>query len=332
MKLGPHGILTTDAGLNWSIRAPIAKQVDRTDLLKAAGPNAIRIYRRYFPNQPLSAPRDVAAQVIADLKGYRHPRLYIEFYCEIYQRLGQGLEEYVAWTRDATAYAHEHGILVAGFQFSTGQPEHEDWLYIKEQGYAGVDAIALHEYWGGQGFTGWNALRYRKVHEWLGGDHPPFVITECGRDRVEGGNGGWHNDGVSADQYIAELLAYDASIQADPYVLGAVVYTVGPTDDWRAFEVDSIQYRIPGGEPSMPVASDLELGEGFLKAEPLVGKYLERETYHRPGQPEQVSFAWGQEGLSVHILGFNETITVRRDGQLWADAGNRGDGKMKRLR
>lgn len=244
-KLGPHVIIPTEAALSWARQAPIVKALDDPTPLRAAERAKVLVFRAYFPDQNIS-PEEAFNIVNSRLAGFRDPRLYVEGLNEIHQYLEWGFADYVAWTRRFVELCHQAGLKVAGFSFSTGTPRlptdpggAAEWDYLRSQGWAGVDAIAIHEYWGNQGFSGYNALRYRAVHAYLQ-NHPPFIVTECGRDAVEGGQGGWHRDGISAEQYLQELEAYDAELAKDDYVLGATVFTAGPTPDWQAFEVDSL--------------------------------------------------------------------------------------------
>lgn len=247
MSLGPHVIRPTSAALTWARRAKLVKVLDDTTALQAAPADALRIFRHYFGDQSLTAsPASIADAIIDALAGYRHPNLYVEApFNEAYQELGQGLEAYVALTAQVTALLHAAGLKVAGFCFGTGHPDLHAWTYLKAHGFAGVDAIALHEYWGSQGFTGWNALRYRKAHALLGAGHPPFVITECGRDTVEGGAGGWRVCGLTGQQAASEINAYGDETARDPYVLGVTPFTAGPTPGeppkgWDPFDLDDI--------------------------------------------------------------------------------------------
>jgi len=63
-----------------------------------------------------------------------------------------------------------------------------------------------------------------------------------GRDEIdrEGGRRGWRLSGISGDQYLAELSAYEAELVKDAYVVGATVFTSGPTTDWQAYGLDGL--------------------------------------------------------------------------------------------
>ncbi|MBX6770894.1 MAG: hypothetical protein IRY83_04160 [Chloroflexi bacterium] len=234
MKLGPHVIRPTPEALTWARQAGVVKQIDGTEALGQAPPDAVRIFRHYFADQQLDAdPQVISAAILNALKGYRHPRLYVEVWNEVHP------------TRDQMCAVinllHRAGVKVAIGSWGTGDYTAEDWEAARN---SGADAIAVHCYWAERGFTRWNALRYRQF--WRSGD-PPVIITECGRDRVRDGNGGtyvgqggWRRDGISAEQYVAELIAYDTELQRDSYMIGATVFTAGATDDWRDFDTDGI--------------------------------------------------------------------------------------------
>lgn len=214
------------------------------------------MFRHYFPLQPLDATAEsVAIDILTALGGYRHDRLLVEVYNEVAR---QNTTEYAPLLRDVTFLLHRAGVKVAGPSWSTGDYDAEHWEHLRSMGWLGVDAIAVHAYWGNERLTPWNALRYRRF--WKPGD-PPVIITECGRDKVEGGLGGWKLDGISAEQYLEELTAYDAALSHDAYVIGGTVFSNGPFDDWRQFDVDNLVASIPaatmapwaGTLPSVPI-------------------------------------------------------------------------------
>jgi hypothetical protein len=253
-KLGPHVIKAdSEAAMRWAAAAPTVKALNNPAPLRVASNAKVLVFRAYFENQDINqlSPEEAVRVILERLGGFNDPRLYVELLNEVYQYMEWKFKDYVAWTKKAVKLLHQAGYKVAGFSFSTGTPKLDtdpggaaEWLYLKSQRYAGVDAIALHSYWGQNGFTEWHALRHRRVHEILGPGHPPFIITECGRDAVEGGLGGWQKDGIPPEQYISELLAYDAELAKDDYVLGATVFTAGPTSDWEAFSTDPISDQL----------------------------------------------------------------------------------------
>jgi hypothetical protein len=76
----------------------------------------------------------------------------------------------------------------------------------------------------------------------------------------------------------------------------------------------------------------LTIGQGLRKAEPIVGPYRESEIYHFPTTEGEVSLAVGALGVALWMKSRNETYALSKDGQVWGDAGNSGDGRLKRLR
>ncbi len=248
--LGPHVLNPTDAALAWSRRAGIVKAVDDTRALREAPAGALKIFRHYFPNQDINRRGgDVAAEVIAALGDA--PATHIELFNEVGAGVGHGLERYVDMTHEAFDYCFHYrpDLTVIGYSFSTGTPEPIDWAYLRTRQFGGVSVVAMHEYYGDIGFDQWQALRHRWL--WKSGD-PKIAITECGRDAVEGGRGGWMKDGIAAEAYAAELLAYDREIAKDAYVIGATPFSSGPTLDWQNFTMDPISPLLPSPPPGGP--------------------------------------------------------------------------------
>jgi len=258
-KLGPHCIRATGDAIDWARHAGITKALDDTTALRQGSQASVRIFRKYFATQDINrggAP--VTAEVLLALGDA--PATHVELFNETAQRLGGGLERYVAFTREAVDFLHavRPDLTLVAYCFSTGNPDRDDWEYLHAHGFGGANVIGLHSYWGNGGFTPWHGLRHRTVHAWLAGEHPPFILSEVGRDRVEGGKGGYVADGVSEDAYLAELVAFDAELMRDPYVIGATVFTAGPTPDWNAFTTDPLSGRLvalAGPLPTLPSTS-----------------------------------------------------------------------------
>jgi lysozyme len=241
--MGPHAILSSSAALTWAAVAPLAKALDNTQILTAAQPSAIKVFRHYFAVQNLDDAAGTANAIIAALNGYRDPNLYVEVWNEAHPTVAQ--------LGAVVPLLHAAGVKVAGGSWGTGDYTAADWEIPKQ---AGCDATAVHCYWGTQGFTLWEALRYRQF--WQAGDLP-VLISECGFNAVEGGVSGWHLGGLSATQYTNELVSYAQTIAQDAYVLGATPFTSGPTPDWANYEVDSITPQLiadlGGSVPTHPL-------------------------------------------------------------------------------
>lgn len=144
---------------------------------------------------------------------------------------------------------HSAGRRSAVGSWSVGVPDLPVWkTYASALAAMGPqDVVALHEYWSDQWDLGnqWHVGRWRLVPAL---DGKRLVITECGRDRVEGrGHSGWHLDGsLTPARYLDELRAYGALLDISPQVLGATVFTAGQIIDaqWQPFEVNSIAAQI----------------------------------------------------------------------------------------
>jgi hypothetical protein len=245
MKLGPHVLFGTAIANGWAARAPIMKAIDDRDAIRlaAAAGVPIRIFRHYFPEQDVNRDGAAVAAEILDALGDA-PATHIELFNETAQRLGEGLERHLKLTSEARAFLHiqRRGLALIGFSFSTGQPQDEDWLYLWQHGFGGVQTIGLHEYWG-PGLVG-NKTRHRFVHTLLGGGHPPFLITECGRDAAGETRIGWRQQ-LTGTEYLQELATFAADIEELPYVLGATVFTAGANygqgpQEWDSFDCDPL--------------------------------------------------------------------------------------------
>jgi len=253
--LGPHAENTTDPGLAWARQSRIAKQFFYgTGVLQAAPAGAITVYRHWFPNpdlNPTGKGAAVAADVIAGCGGF-HPT-YIELYVGIGMELGAGLERHVAFTREASAYAHSRGYKVAGFSFYVTHPlDAASVRYLADNNYGDCDILSMHSYWGQKGQSHFDAYHHEDVYNWAGGRLPPdgIIITECGRDAVYAGDlPGWLAYPLSHEQFLGELRQFNDHIMGTPYVKGATPFTTGPTPDWAKFEMDRLVPEILGSAP-----------------------------------------------------------------------------------
>jgi hypothetical protein len=241
-KLGPHILTHTLPALAWAFQAPIYKTLD-SRLLPPLIPNplpSVSVWRHCFgaacKDQPLTKPVDVAAnEILAALNGYRPD--YVEVYNEIeLENMNVNLVDYAIWLDAVTFQLHDAGLKVAGFSFVPGYPSQENVMMLASRGWADIDVLSIHEYWGSPNIDNPGVLYHRLIHEWTGGNHPPIIITECGR----GGQDGWKGSGITAQQYAEELIQYDQLLQADDYVLGATVYTAGATAGWDGFDTDTL--------------------------------------------------------------------------------------------
>lgn len=229
--------------------AGVVKQINGTNALRAAPAGAITVFRKYWPDDEqnrriASMAVDATLQDLLQALGGFVPS-YVEVWNEVAQRQGAGLEQHADFLAAFIPKAHAAGLKVAGFSFSTGNPGSREWhdpddfQYLYNRQFCACDAIAMHDYWGPPGFDRPYAERYRALHDAVP-NHPQFLITEGGRDAVEGGGRGWKSSGITAEQYIDELRDYKAELDQDSYVLAFTPFTATPTVDWAAFDTDEL--------------------------------------------------------------------------------------------
>ena len=138
------------------------------------------------------------------------------------------------------------GRKAASYCFSTGCPELHLWAIL---GNIDTDYLDLHEY-GMRTMTldGWHLLRYRQVMAELrkrGYKVPPILITETGID-FEGNReaDGWRAQGISEEEYLRQLAAYDAELAKDPEVVVATPFT-WLDYNWPSFTItESMSWRL----------------------------------------------------------------------------------------
>jgi hypothetical protein len=267
MKLAPHLLNVTPDGLAWARNAPGVKAVaicmDNDPTLhpfKVAPPNAIRIFRNVYDIDRQNAWRngaDLAREIIEQLRGYRHPNLYIELFNE----MGRGAwKEQARQCIEAAPYVHAQGIKLLSPCWSTGDYEADDWRGFIEATRGYIDGLAVHAYWATKGFTIWNALRFTQY--WRPGD-PPVFITECGRDTNNDGDnatrvgeGGWRKCNISAETFIQELVNYNAELEKLPYVVLATPFTHGAKDgQWKDYDLDGVDCSRLYATASVPPAA-----------------------------------------------------------------------------
>ena len=205
------------------------------------------ILRQYQQNQDFRHPNIQPILKRRDVQAFGgHPRVRVEWLNEISGDWNMVLIPYLQnELKVATALA-KRGIKFVEGSWSTGYPDLQFWRQtevrklLREMADLGA-WIGLHEY-GNPNMranldtdgTGWETLRYRKVHEALSGINMPLVITECGIDTAHGKKSGWRTV-TNAQSYGQQLAWYADELAKDPYVVGATVFAC--QTDWDSFEV-----------------------------------------------------------------------------------------------
>lgn len=166
-------------------------------------------------------------------------------------------EQYCRFEVARMQHLHTVGANAVLGNFSVGTPDFPIWDKYQPMldAMRDSDYLGLHEYW-----ADWESLhntyhvrRFQRVPELFG---RRIVITECGRDVVEGrGAPGWKRSDMRVDSYMAELAKLGDLYDGDPQVVGACVFGVGGWG-WADYDVSEIwphvvaQYGAP--EPEEP--------------------------------------------------------------------------------
>ena len=153
---------------------------------------------------------------------------------------------YCRFEVERLALMHAAGLHSVVGNFSVGTPDLPTWAAYKPMldEMQDGDWLGLHEYWSDSADVSnpWHVGRWRLVPELA---NVPIIVTECGRDVVEGqGAAGWRRT-CNADEFLADLRAYNSVLMQQDRVLGATVFTGGRIySDWEHFNVNDIWPRV----------------------------------------------------------------------------------------
>jgi len=153
---------------------------------------------------------------------------------------------YCRFEVERLALMHAAGLHSVVGNFSVGTPDLPTWAAYKPMldEMQDGDWLGLHEYWSDSADVSnpWHVGRWRLVPELA---NVPIIVTECGRDVVEGqGAAGWRRT-CNADEFLADLRAYNSVLMQQDRVLGATVFTGGRIySDWEHFNVNDIWGRV----------------------------------------------------------------------------------------
>jgi hypothetical protein len=169
------------------------------------------------------------------------------------------------------------------------------------------------------------------------------------------GEDGWKSSKISRGTFLAQIGRFVAGLRAGEL---ACLYTCGATDDWRNHDADELVEELVGagvgvgdqvtvlpsrgsqrgsevpgvGAPLLPGAGpsptpDTQhltpaIGEGFRKAEGLIGPFVAGEVRTRPGLTGEVSQVVTPKGWGVWDRATNEVVVYVAEGaQVWRDRG-----------
>lgn len=309
-KLGPHGQKSTEEYLRWAAVARIAKSLDIGALAEAKkrNPTLFTIYR--FPLEDAEketvGPDQLADMVLAkiaetqfrpDVCEYKN-----EWRCYVRDDAARHLRE----TRQYVKRLHAQGLAVGAGDWPFGCPEQSDVLYWQAEGWGGADYLLMHAY--SNKVAGphdmWHMLRHRLVHTWTNGNHPPIIKTEVGIDDLDQMGSGWKAQGMSAEEYLQFLIAYNAEIMQDDYVKGALVYTAAPWPDMAMYDSDGISdtliVPLYTGREAVIKPKPLPTEEAMIKIGNIQVKDLRLTLPKHPTLTYQIRSIGGIEVFVVH--------------------------------
>lgn len=241
----PAAILHLDLG-----NTPFARRV------RAVSPETLIVGRKWFSSQSLTNPEGKADDAAGSILGSSCAREGLIDTFVGYNEIGpHPTHDYMRFQVRLAQRLHDAGMKYGAGSWSVGCPAIEDWEsnWIREV-LRVSDYIAVHEYCAprmddARGLDaakpgeGWFTLRYRKWYPDLPSDcKKPLLITECGIDSGAAhwdpaAQGGWRSF-TTPQGYLDQLKWYDGHLQADDYVLGAMIFCCGTHDPtWDTFDV-----------------------------------------------------------------------------------------------
>lgn len=243
-------------------------------------------------NQPID-PKAEAARLVAK----RLPQMlqlagaggYFQGYNEITISSPEAMRRYAEHEAERLRLLASYGMKGAVGSFAVGNPPEIEWWDDFHPALAAAErlggVLSLHEYnypdleGDEDHLPEWLSLRHRMIYARLPKElRIPLIITECGRDKIFGGdtNGGWRNH-MSPAAYLNSLAWYDQELLKDPYVLGACVYCMSAESwEWSYYDVwpdvatwmkqDSAPlYRVVKSAPEPEVkALDVSVHQGMI--------------------------------------------------------------------
>lgn len=227
---------------------------------------------------------------------------------------------YCAFEVERLRLMHADGLAAVVGDFSVGVPDLEIWpayepmLQAMARQSTGVgDLLGLHEYWVDHDDIAnpWHVGRWRLVPRLQSVN---IVVTECGRDVVEGrGQAGWQRT-CSDEEMLADLRAYDALLAASPNVRGACGFQMGSSDDkWKPFDLSRLWPRVvaeysgraPAWETGPAPEEEGAVGEAMIRVwRRELGRVdrLPLEGYLRGVVPAEMPASWPLEALKAQAV------------------------------
>lgn len=218
----------------------------------AVGPQALIIVRwveAWDLSNPEQAARDWYARHHAQMAAMADANVAFESCNEIPDDLAP---LYARFEAERLSLMHEAGLRSVVGNFSVGTPDLDVWATYRPmlQAMRPGDLLGLHEYWIDTADINnrWHCGRWTipEIAAVIG--NTKIVITECGRDLVEGrGKPGWRQ-ACGAAEFLEDLRRYNALLEQFPNVVGGTVFsTPGPGGAWASFDPSEVWPAVVAG-------------------------------------------------------------------------------------
>ncbi len=238
---------------------------------------------------------------MAAMSGPEHdPNLCFEGLNEVPDDLAS---RYVRFEVARLGLMHHGGYRSVVGNFSVGTPDFPVWetYHPLLHAMAPDDWLGLHEYWSSRSDLDnpYHVGRWRKVPLLAA---VPTLITECGRDVVEGqGKPGWQRT-ASAAEFLDDLRRYNALLESAPQVGAAFVFTLGNIMGWEKFGCNEFwpsvvaEYPVQMQPPPLP-ADPTAPGVRYVDL-----RYLPFPRSSRGGQPVRAIIVGDSEAAREDAL------------------------------
>ena len=273
-KIGPEIVGGTNVPLG---KPPVVKlrNVSKEyvgEVRQTVGPETLIVIRFEFdepdPNmEPRQAAREWHARrrdSMLAMKAAAEPN--IAFETAVNECPEERLDWYVQFSLELIPLMHADGLRCVAGNPGVGQWSVESWPKFKPvvDILKPDDFVGLHEYWVDTADIGnpWHVGRWRipEIAAVLG--DAKIVVTECGRDQVEGrGQAGWKRT-TDAGDFLYDLEEFDILLRESPNVVGATAFTIDR--NWPDFNLYDIwpqvvfRYTLPLPTPTPQPAAPLK--------------------------------------------------------------------------
>lgn len=196
--------------------------------------------------------------------------------------------QHVVWEMERLAGAHAIRRRSAVGSWSVGVPDFPDWAVYQPvlNAMRSDDVVAVHEYWADEADLRdpgrWHFGRFSLVPQLR---DKKIIVTEAGRDLINGRGGPWQSAQCNSEQYLNEFQVADDFYCQFPNVLGWVAFTIGQSGDrWAKYDCgpiwDKVVERTQAWTEEVPVVTGdkvilpiVNTQKAWYTADELFGEY-----------------------------------------------------------